>query len=307
MVHCESNQDSKLWDVEHSRRITEERCSMSNIHKRKHELVIPGTLLEILDTDVRVPVLLVHRGVEDPGWDIIAPKGWGMPLLHLFQYAGCRPGSFQTIQVDGFENGNSSELFDLPETEMYQNLADEKAKKKLNVIRTTPKKYRIQYPWDPVRIDVKSLCDDGDIVVWHTPRVVDLIIDCFQLNNFDMFCTSFMVALKDMCKQRPAFENFNLDTIRNSCVRVELKLKSGKVGWNAAILKNNDETIVLDGKIKKEDVIGYVLRGGFSFSDANSRGIGIVSLKQLFGCKETVGIRNITGRKTFQATYRIIP
>jgi hypothetical protein len=303
MLQCQSSQESKIWDVEYCRKVTAERCSMSDIHKRKHEILIPGTLLKALDSDARVPILLVHRGSEDPGWDIVAPKGWGMSLLHLFQYAGCRPGSFQTVQVNAFENGMASEVFDLPETKIYQQLAQEKEVEKLKKYKTVPKKYRIAYPWSPFKIDVNGLCGN-DVIVWHSERMVDIISKHLDSTTFDSFCANVLQDMQVLCKNRPALRITAKD-LASSCVRVELKLKSGKIDWNAVILKQICTEI--DSKIDNSNIVGYVLRGGFSFKDGNPRGIGIVSLKQLFECKGSVGIRNLTGRKTFEATYKLIP
>jgi hypothetical protein len=306
MQHCTSNQDSKLWDVDYCRRLLEQRITPVEIQKRKMEVLIPGTMLEVKESDARVPIMLLHRGLEDPGWDLVAPKGWAMSLLHLFQYAGCRAGSLQTVEVDRFENGQATEVFDYPEMPMYQSICAKEQEKKRNVFKTTPKRYRKQCPWNGFGVDLSPLLSD-DVVVWHSSRSVGILQKSIrEASDFTQCCTMIMEQLNDLCSSRPSFSKSDLNCIKNSFVRVEVKMKSGKIGWNSLIHKNIESHCEPGKPVDPQDYVGFVLRGSFSQSEGTPRGIGIVSLQRLFESKGQVAIRTLTGKKSYPAKLTLI-
>lgn len=79
----------------------------------RSELLVPGSCLKPTPPQGRVPVLLVHQpgkqlGQEMPswgaGWDLLLPKGWGMPfwvpLVRTVQLSLCAEQA--SIFIDNF-------------------------------------------------------------------------------------------------------------------------------------------------------------------------------------------------------------
>jgi hypothetical protein len=308
MMHqCVSNQESKIWDLEFCKRQVDDRISPGEIQKRKLETLLPGTMLEVEEGDARVPILLVHRGIEDPGWDLVAPKGWAMPLLHLFQYAGCRAGSLQTVEVDRFESGQATEVFDFPEMPIYQSLCEAEQIRKQKIFNTTPKRYRKNYSWNGFGIDLSPLRGD-DVVVWHSTRSIGILRDAINhATDFEQCCVKILEEFQSLCASRPKFPNLDLESIKNSFLRVEVKMKAGKIGWNSLIHKNGNAYAQSGITVDTHDYVGFVLRGSFSQSEGTPRGIGIVSLQRLFESKFQVAIRTLTGKKSYPAMLKMIP
>ena len=75
--------DSPIWDASVRDMVTLGKCPDAEINQRRSKNLVPGTPLELTETESRVPVLLVHQPGcrETPdfgaGWDMILPAGWG--------------------------------------------------------------------------------------------------------------------------------------------------------------------------------------------------------------------------------------
>ena len=89
----------------------------SNWHAKN---LVPGTPLNVLRQDDRIPVLLIQRSLEAPssthgihGWTLIFPAGWGMPFLSSLIHTGTRVGGQRERGTQAFEEveHTSREIF----------------------------------------------------------------------------------------------------------------------------------------------------------------------------------------------------
>ncbi|KAJ3162781.1 hypothetical protein HDU86_003755 [Geranomyces michiganensis] len=122
---------SVIWDPAVRRSCLETRQSEGALNKRRSEALVPGTRLDIIAEDVKIPVLLLQRNcralVSDAalrkesreyaaGWDLVAPKGWANALLRNLVYAGARIGGLRERYMFHFEAGLPCFPYDYPET-----------------------------------------------------------------------------------------------------------------------------------------------------------------------------------------------
>ncbi|KAJ3180303.1 hypothetical protein HDU87_002182 [Geranomyces variabilis] len=122
---------SAIWNADTRQFCLDTRQSEGALNKRRSEALVPGTPLDALPQDVRIPVLLLQRNcrahVSDAasrkesreyaaGWDLVAPKGWATALLRSLVYAGARIGGLRERYMFHFEASLPCFPYDYPET-----------------------------------------------------------------------------------------------------------------------------------------------------------------------------------------------
>ncbi|KAI9209255.1 ribonucleases P/MRP protein subunit POP1-domain-containing protein [Polychytrium aggregatum] len=127
---------------------------------RRAKALIPGTKLIPQPNDCRIPILLVQRdcfsrdavAASDSesreftaGWDLIAPKGWGMDLWRQLIYAGARIGGLRERRAQHFESGVPCFPYDYPETLAYRHYAATRRSELQAAHKRRPKSKRPNY------------------------------------------------------------------------------------------------------------------------------------------------------------------
>lgn len=89
--------------------------------------LVPGTPLNPLRQDDRIPLLLIQRSLEAPssthgihGWTLIFPAGWGMPFQSSLTHTGTRVGGQRERGTQSFEAGTPYFPRDFPCTKFYE-------------------------------------------------------------------------------------------------------------------------------------------------------------------------------------------
>ncbi|KAJ7212167.1 NUC188 domain-containing protein [Mycena pura] len=105
---------SDLWEDSTRESLRKPRYKKKDLDERRAKNAIPGTPLNPLRQDDRVPVMLIQRSVEcgassnDPalhGWTLLLPAGWSMPFFSSLTYTGTRVGGQRERQTQAFEAG----------------------------------------------------------------------------------------------------------------------------------------------------------------------------------------------------------
>ncbi|XP_004915183.1 ribonucleases P/MRP protein subunit POP1 isoform X2 [Xenopus tropicalis] len=95
---------SFIWASDICSKVTENKVSEQEINRMRSELLVPGSRLDLGNSESKIPVLLIQHpgkrtGTDRPGWgsgwDICLPKGWGMAFWIPFIYRGVRVGGLQ--------------------------------------------------------------------------------------------------------------------------------------------------------------------------------------------------------------------
>ncbi|KAJ7644080.1 ribonucleases P/MRP protein subunit POP1-domain-containing protein [Roridomyces roridus] len=157
---------SEIWDESVRDSLKKPRCKKKDIDERRSKNLVPGTPLNPLRQDDRVPVLLIQRSVERGGgsstdlalhgWTLLFPAGWSMPLLSSLIFTGTRVGGQRERQTQAFEAGVGYFPRDYPLCGTYDAYAGAReAEERARWERTPPAK-RANYallgtrsPWRP--------------------------------------------------------------------------------------------------------------------------------------------------------------
>ncbi|KAJ3323129.1 hypothetical protein HDV06_002141 [Boothiomyces sp. JEL0866] len=298
--------ESRIHDTERNALIYESKVSNAAINQRRSENVIPGTPLDPLPSDSKIPILLIHRGTMNNrgdskrlevnfGWDLIAPKGWGMPLWNLFTFGGSKVGGLRDLDILHFESGLASFPTDYPETETYEFETKIKEKIKQSKYKRTPKLYRFDYtktnfkhPFAPNFRELLGIEAKENLAVIHSQRLIDMLVDELVIvekyPNFDLFGMAYLDRLKSLLQQRSfasELKAINIETVYHLYVRVKVILDEGAVEENSAICLPHSGS-VLDEKLDIKNVIGYVTTGGFQISLGKSAAIGCCTLHGIY-------------------------
>ncbi|KAF8895447.1 NUC188 domain-containing protein [Infundibulicybe gibba] len=129
---------------------------------------IPGTPLDPLRQDDRIPVLLIQRSLESMasnacsnsesqgmhGWTLIIPAGWSMPFFSSLTFTGTRVGGQRERQTQSFEAGVPYFPRDYPFTSAYEEYSEKRAteerglwERKPPAKRTNFEKMGTRSPW----------------------------------------------------------------------------------------------------------------------------------------------------------------
>ncbi|KAL1748033.1 ribonucleases P/MRP protein subunit POP1-domain-containing protein [Schizophyllum fasciatum] len=125
---------SSIWDVNLRKRLSVPKYPQKQLDERRAKNLIPGTPLNTLRQDDRVPVLLIQRSLESPtpssirpaspfpsspsqpihGWTLILPAGWAMAFLPSLVHSGTRVAGQRERAQQAFEAGVSHFPQDYP-------------------------------------------------------------------------------------------------------------------------------------------------------------------------------------------------
>ncbi|KIY71524.1 POP1-domain-containing protein [Cylindrobasidium torrendii FP15055 ss-10] len=155
---------SPLWDE--TKRMPP-KFKKKDLDERREKNLIPGTKLQTLRQDDRVPVLLIQRSLRPSassaersdglhGWTLIIPSGWSMPFWDSLTYTGTRVGGQRECQVQSFEAGVPFFPKDFPTTELYDSEMKLQAQEEEETWNRKPPAKRPNYtklltrsPWRP--------------------------------------------------------------------------------------------------------------------------------------------------------------
>jgi ribonuclease P/MRP protein subunit POP1 len=330
-------QDSTIWEEEIRDELLKARPSIGEINKRREKNVIPGTTLEPLESDVKVPILLIRRNVlgnhenseATGGWDLIAPKGWCLPLWNLFIFAGARVGGLRDRNHILFEYGVPSYPDDYPETDSFINEKLSQSISSLEKYRRTPRAKRIDYIKKGVKSPFKQPFNDligevqfGKLNLFHSSRTKSILQKCLNedFKSFEEFSDALIQQINTLIMNKNLFfKNMITKNMNKMFCRVRLTLSSGKAESNAKIyLGSGGESdfdlvfimLIKDSDIDEKLIIGYTTSGGYSHAAGQSAAIGTCSLNGLYKlfCKQNpiVLLRNRAGRKSHQCDLQLL-
>ncbi|KAJ3515375.1 hypothetical protein NLJ89_g1799 [Agrocybe chaxingu] len=156
---------SDVWDERVRSGLAKPRYRKKDLDERRSNNGIPGTRLDPLRQDDRIPVLLIQRSLETRdsndsqslhGWTLIVPKGWSMAFFSSLVFTTTRVGGQRERQTQSYEAGTPYFPRDYPPSQPYQEwIEGQEAKEKLKWDRKPPAK-RVNYeklgvknPWRP--------------------------------------------------------------------------------------------------------------------------------------------------------------
>ncbi|TFK40578.1 NUC188 domain-containing protein [Crucibulum laeve] len=132
----ESLATSQLWDEHIRLGLSKPKYKKKDLDERRAKNLVPGTPLNALRQDDRVPVLLIQRSLEQStgnpdtrsihGWTLIIPTGWSMAFFSSLIFTGTRVGGQRERQTQAFEAGTPYFPRDFPFTPAYETYAEER-------------------------------------------------------------------------------------------------------------------------------------------------------------------------------------
>ncbi|XP_069815987.1 ribonucleases P/MRP protein subunit POP1 [Dendropsophus ebraccatus] len=96
--------ESLIWSPDIRSHVLDNKISEQEINRLRSELLVPGSRLDLGNSEAKIPILLIQQpgkvtGKDCPGWgsgwDICLPKGWGMAFWIPLIYRGVRVGGLQ--------------------------------------------------------------------------------------------------------------------------------------------------------------------------------------------------------------------
>jgi ribonuclease P/MRP protein subunit POP1 len=216
---------SKIWEVEFRQNLKDTKSDEKSLQCRRQEQLIPGTPLEPLDTDSKIPLLLIRRS-DIAGWVLILPEGWGMALWQSLIYSGARAGGLEDDQFFHFEAGLPCFPNDYYESESYLEEALQKSKDAFEKHNRKPKAKRVNYESlgikEPFRPAFESLSDSSIVV--HSPRVVHYINQNI-LSTYTQMIEKVHSEINLLIKHRNCFPRLNI-SLESSFVRILLTVST---------------------------------------------------------------------------------
>lgn len=185
------------------------------------------------------------------GWDLIAPKGWGMALWNLFSFTGTRVAGIQNQAAFRFEASIPSFPADFPESSLCISESREVELLKKAKYDRTPKEKRFNYTKtgfaSPFRPDFESLFHESSLPhngkqfnLLHSPKFIDIVHDLFEaeISSFEIFISRLAEKSRNLIKSRAystQLTKLNSDFFKVALVRVKLVLESGRIPANSKI------------------------------------------------------------------------
>lgn len=132
--------------------------------------LVPGTPLQAMRHDDRIPILMIQHSVETSsqesshtstsrsihGWTIIIPAGWGMAFFSSLTHTGTRVAGQRERKTQAFEAGCAYFPRDYPSTASYDTYMDIRATEEEEMWERKPPAKRPNYskigtrsPWRP--------------------------------------------------------------------------------------------------------------------------------------------------------------
>ncbi|KAH8824939.1 POP1-domain-containing protein [Flagelloscypha sp. PMI_526] len=158
--------NSELWEQSVRDKLAKPKYKKKELDDRRSKGTGPGTKLNPLRLDDRVPCLLIQRSLRSAvsssqdqgihGWTLYVPSGWGMAFWPSLTHTGTRVGGQRERQTQSFEAGLGHFPLDYPFTASYKADTEEHAKEEREKWERTPKGKRVGYeklgtrsPWVP--------------------------------------------------------------------------------------------------------------------------------------------------------------
>ncbi|KAJ3894258.1 POP1-domain-containing protein [Lentinula edodes] len=168
-----------VWEQNIRNQLKNPRYQTKDINARRAQNLIPGTPLNPLRQDDRIPVMLIqtsyqHSASNDTesieGWTFIFPAGWSMAFFQQLTYTGTRVAGQRERQTQAFEAGTPYFPSDYPSTSAYKTHISARAEKEKAKWARTPAAKRVNYrklgtrsPWIPdweVVLGLKEMPDE---------------------------------------------------------------------------------------------------------------------------------------------------
>ncbi|KAF8120269.1 ribonucleases P/MRP protein subunit POP1-domain-containing protein [Boletus edulis] len=150
---------SELWDEEKRGSLKKPRYKKKDLDERRSKNLVPGTPLNPLRQDERIPIILIQRSIEPcpptsssstsqsgntqgvHGWTLLFPAGWGMAFLSSLLYTGTRFAGQRERTKQFFEAGVGGFPNDYPSVAAYDAVTHDRAEQeKARWERTPPAK-----------------------------------------------------------------------------------------------------------------------------------------------------------------------
>ncbi|CAL9705268.1 unnamed protein product [Knipowitschia caucasica] len=168
---------SFLWDRTVRDNVTENKIPEQELNRMKRELLVPGSRLQPVPPQSRVPVLLVHqpgkqvgheRSTWGAGWDILLPKGWGMAFWVPLVYRGVREGGLH-MSLKHSQNKSAPHFpHDYPDCPAGVRFQEEQAAELLEKFKRRPPAKRTNYIklgcLAPFRCPWKQLAEEWEMI-----------------------------------------------------------------------------------------------------------------------------------------------
>lgn len=195
---------SNIWDSKLRENLKNNKCSEDSLNKRRSEALVPGTPLEPLESDSKIPILLAQRGATNYmtstnkqsqellyGWNIYIPKGWAMAFFKPLVFAGARVIGLNNIYELYFESTIPCYPYDYIETKTYNNYIEERAKIEEEKYNKKPLSKRPNYeklgimspfrpPFEAYLSMIKNQYQKEDsLPLWviNTPKLIQLVTE----------------------------------------------------------------------------------------------------------------------------------
>ncbi|KAJ7175799.1 ribonucleases P/MRP protein subunit POP1-domain-containing protein [Mycena filopes] len=141
---------SDIWEESVRNGLRKPRYKKKDLDERRSKNLVPGTPLNPLRQDDRVPLLLIQRSIERSassndltlhGWTLLLPAGWSMPFFSSLTFTGTRVGGQRERQTQAFEAGTAYFPRDFPFCASYDAHVDAReTEEKARWERTPPAK-----------------------------------------------------------------------------------------------------------------------------------------------------------------------
>ncbi|KAF7299081.1 hypothetical protein MIND_00856400 [Mycena indigotica] len=182
---------TELWDSSVRDNIRKPRYKKADIDERRSQHLVPGTKLDPLRQDDRIPVMLIQRAVEQDsssslslyGWTLLVPAGWSMPFFSSLTYTGTRVAGQRERRVQAFEAGTGYFPHDYPLCATYEQVAKERETQDRTRWERTPPAKRHNYestdtrsPWRAdweVVLGLQSSEADGLVTTQREPDAAE--------------------------------------------------------------------------------------------------------------------------------------
>jgi len=272
----ENVSQSNIWDSELRNQLKNNKCSEDSLNKRRSESLVPGTPLEPLENDSKIPILLAQRGATNYmitndkqsqellyGWNLYIPKGWAMAFFKPLVFAGARVIGLNNIYELYFESTIPCYPYDYIETKSYKIYIDEKAKEEEDTYNRKPlskrpnfQKLGIVSPFKPpfeyyLNMIKQQYKKDDNLPLWvlNTPKLINLIVEEIKVksNSIDNINKKMYSEIKNYYNEHDI--NISIDEIRksNSIINAFIRVSINILGKG---IINNNSIIYLSTKIE---------------------------------------------------------
>ncbi|CAG8593075.1 9786_t:CDS:10 [Paraglomus occultum] len=244
------------------------------------------------------------------GWAVIIPSHWGMPFWKSFVFAGAWVGGLRERKNQHFECGQSCFPYDFPGCKAYREYQIKEKKRLENEYNKKPPAKRVNYrkleieePFMPpferlineeTDSDEQNEKYDKDVGLWllQGSKLVDIIKD--DASNVEELEENCKERIQMYMESRGANFSFNFD-LSKALVRVRITMLDQGIPQKCAILyrleRRNYGLICenLNARRRthsqnqptlphKDEIIGYITSGQYSFSRGQGFGFGCCTL-----------------------------